>query len=82
MSNNMVVPKPSLHTHISRGGCMEQKPAKTIKSGKTTIKIYAPPSMSKDEHERRVRGICRAAWSIWNSLSTEEKLKINAECSK
>lgn len=81
MPNSMVVPKQSSHKHKSRGGCMDEniKPAKVIKSGNTTIEIYAPPPMSEEEKERRIEEFHHAAWAIWNSLTIEEKLKINAE---
>lgn len=83
MPNNMVVPRHPPHKHDFRGGCMEQKrkPDKVIKRGKTTIEIYAPSPMSEEEHKRRLQEFYNAAWAIWESFSTEEKLKINAECS-
>jgi len=83
MPNSMVVPKQLPHKHKARGGYMDEniKPDKIIKKGNTTIQIFAPPPMSEEEHERRIQEFYNVGWAIWDSLSTEEKLKINAEYS-
>ena len=81
MTNNMVVPRHPPHKHKTGGGCMDEniKPAKVIRSGNTTIQIFTPPPMSAEESERRINEFYNAAWALWDSFSTEEKLKINAE---
>lgn len=56
---------------------MEKKYAATYKFGKTTVNIVAPPPMSEAEKEKVLREIHFAAWTAWNSLSVEERLKIN-----
>lgn len=54
----------------------------TYKLGNTTVHVVAPPLISEEEKERRLREYYLAGWSAWNSLSVEERLRINAEYEK
>ncbi|MGM7685162.1 hypothetical protein ACSVDA_23955 [Cytobacillus sp. Hm23] len=51
----------------------------TYKFGKTVVKIVAPPPMTEEENQRRIQDFYNALWDIWDSLSVEEQLKLNAE---
>lgn len=65
---------------INRGdGPMEQKYDATYIIGKTTVHIAAPPPMTQEEIDRRVREFHIAGWNAWNSLPIEERLRINSE---
>ncbi|MBS4535357.1 hypothetical protein GOQ29_06965 [Clostridium sp. D2Q-14] len=58
----------------------EQKYAATYKIGNSIVHIIAPdPNMPKEKIERIRREMREIGWEIWNELSYEEKLKINAE---
>ena len=60
---------------------MEQKYAATYhsKTGKAVIHIVAPPPMTEEQRQAILSDYYRAGWAIWNSLSVEEQLRINAE---
>lgn len=58
----------------------ERKYDATYRFGKTVVHVVAPPPMSEEELERRIAEYHRAGWAAWNSLSVEERLRINAEC--
>lgn len=47
---------------------------------KGVVHVVAPPPMTEAEKERIVCAYYEACWAAWNSLSVEERLKINAEC--
>jgi hypothetical protein len=49
------------------------------KFGKTTVHIVAP-QITAEENQRRWGEVMKAAWNCWDTLTTEEKLQINAEC--
>ncbi|GAE26996.1 hypothetical protein JCM9140_3106 [Halalkalibacter wakoensis JCM 9140] len=60
----------------------EQKYAMTRKYGKVTVHVVAPTPMSDEEQERIIYEHHQAGWAIWNSLSDEEKERINNEAAK
>lgn len=78
---NMPVPPKSQHIDSSRGDPMaeDRKYDATYKIGKTTVHVVAPPPMSEEKRERILNEYHYAGWAIWNSLSDEEKLRINEE---
>ncbi|MDD4601309.1 hypothetical protein SDC9_08917 [bioreactor metagenome] len=49
------------------------------KIGKAVVHVVAPSPMSSDEFEKRLREFHHTAWVVWNSLSVEERLKLNNE---
>lgn len=69
------------HT-INRGDSMEQKYAATYYSGKVVINIVAPPPMSEEKIQKILAEFYKYAWTAWNDLSVEERLRINAQCTK
>lgn len=52
----------------------------TYQFGNTTVHIVAPPCMTAEQIESVLKDHDRVFWHWWNSLSTEEQLRINAEC--
>lgn len=52
----------------------------TYQFGKTTVHIAAPPGMTAEQIDSVLKDHDRIFWYWWNSLSAEEKLRINAEC--
>lgn len=77
----MPVPSNIAHTHGSRRDASmdEQKYATTLKLGNTTVHIVAPPTPPKEKIEQILSEYHAAGWAIWNSLSDEQKRKINKE---
>lgn len=80
MQNSRAVHMNQRHIDVL-GDCMEKKYAATYKFGKTTVHVVAPPPMSAEEKQKRIREFHLAGWAAWNSLSVEERLKINREYS-
>ncbi len=71
------------HSHInSRGDCMERKYDATYRfpGSKGVVHVVAPPPMTEEEVNNVLREYDKAFWAAWKSLSTEQKLKINARC--
>lgn len=66
------------HRHI-RGDRVDTKYAATYKFGKSTVHVVAPPPMTEEEKEKILREYDRAFWAAWNSLTVEERLRINQE---
>ncbi len=56
---------------------MGKKYAVTYKLGETTVHIVAPPPMKEEEKEIILRQFHFAAWTAWNSLPVDERLKLN-----
>jgi hypothetical protein len=52
----------------------------TYHLGNTVVHVVAPLPMTEDEKEEILLDFYNHAWSAWNSLSIEERLKINSEC--
>ena len=69
MSNSAELVKPQEYAATYKGG----------KFGKTIVHIVAP-QITAEENQRRWEEVMQAAWNCWNSLTTEEQLRINAEC--
>lgn len=61
---------------------MAGKYAATYRFGKTTVYVVAPPPMTQEQINAVLAELHRANWDIWNSLSTEEQIRINAEAKK
>lgn len=66
------------HT-INRGDCMEPKYAEMYCYGKAIIHVVAPSPMTQKELDKRIRDFYSAAWDMWNSLSIEDQIQLNAE---
>ncbi|MBP2635006.1 MAG: hypothetical protein H6Q72_913 [Firmicutes bacterium] len=50
------------------------------KFGKSVVHVVAP-QITKEESLRRFREeVMPAAWACWDTLTTKEKLQVNAEC--
>jgi hypothetical protein len=49
----------------------------TYKLGNTTVHVIAPKNQTMEEKEKVLNELHNAGWSIWDSLSQEEKKKIN-----
>lgn len=49
---------------------------------KAVVHVVAPPPMTAEQKEAVLYQFHQAGWEIWNSLSVEERLRINAECDK
>lgn len=58
---------------------MERKYDATYRfpGSKAVVHVIAPPPMSEEEKEKKIRAFYKAAWAAWNSLPEEERLKIN-----
>lgn len=66
--------------HIfNRGDGMERKYDATYRfpGSKAVVHVVAPPPMSKEEFEKRLREFHRAGWAAWNSIPVDKRLKIN-----
>lgn len=59
----------------------QQKPPydATYHLGNTVVHVVAPPPMTEAEKEKILYEFYYHAWNAWNSLTVEERLKINAE---
>ncbi|QDR80200.1 hypothetical protein SPTER_15180 [Sporomusa termitida] len=77
MAVTRAVPGNRRHIHSARGDRMEPKYAATYKFGKSTVHVVAPPPMSEEQKELVLVNLHKAAWTAWNSLPVEERLKIN-----
>jgi hypothetical protein len=54
----------------------------TYHLGNTVVHVVAPPPMIEAEKEKILREFYHHAWNAWNSMSVEERLKINSENDK
>ncbi|MGC4375888.1 hypothetical protein WD019_02945 [Fictibacillus sp. Mic-4] len=51
----------------------------TINMGKTRVHIYQPENQTEEERKKVLREYTMAGWALWNSLSDEQKIRINEE---
>jgi hypothetical protein len=54
----------------------------TYKVGNTIIHIVGPQNLSEEETHKRQQEFDSAGWIAWNTLSVDERIRINQECSK
>lgn len=47
------------------------------KNGKSVVHVVAPPPMTAEELEKRIREFHYAGWKAWNSLSVDKRLMLN-----
>jgi len=59
---------------------MEGQYDATYHLGNTLIHVVAPPPMTKEEKDEVLREFYRHAWNAWSSITVEERLRINSEC--
>ncbi|MDF2570521.1 MAG: hypothetical protein K0R55_2125 [Sporomusa sp.] len=48
-----------------------------FQGSKTVVHIVAPPPVTEEERDIILRGFHLAAWAAWNSLTDEERSKLN-----
>lgn len=58
---------------------MKEKYDATYHFGKVVVHVVAPPSMTGDEIQMVLDNYRATVWEWWDGLTTEEKLRINAE---
>lgn len=51
----------------------------TYKIGNTTVNIVAPKNQTEEEKEKVLDEFHAVGWSIWNSLTDEQKKETNNE---
>ncbi|MDT8901877.1 hypothetical protein [Anaeroselena agilis] len=61
---------------------MADKYAATYKFGNTVVHVVAPPPMTEERKKQILADFHHASWAVWNSLSDETKLRLNAEAEK
>jgi hypothetical protein len=79
MPTSRVVHDNEPHIHVTEVTDMERKYDATYQFGNTTVHVIAPPPMSEEEKEKILADFHQAALKIWQRLSVEEQLKLNAE---
>ncbi|HHW36779.1 MAG TPA: hypothetical protein GXX18_06000 [Bacillales bacterium] len=73
----MAVPLPKLHMDVSRGDSfMAEKTTEkydaTYNFGNTTVHVVAPPPMSREKLQKRMRAFHNAGWAIIQELQQNE----------
>ncbi len=61
---------------------MEQKYDATYHFGKVVVHVVAPPPMTEEKKQKILAEFYKHAWTAWNDLPVEQRLKINAQYAK